>query len=67
MTFYISTLELGALSAYPDTTHRPGFILSELRDLSEASELGAFLMLPSCLIGEKQAPLEGNSAQLGSG
>lgn len=43
------------LSASPkaDTgAHEPRYILSEPWLLSEASELGAYLKLPSCLIGE---------------
>ena len=67
ITFCISTSELGVSSASPDIAHRPGFIPAKLRHLSEASKLEAYLMLPSCLIGEKQAPLEGISAHLGSG
>lgn len=67
ITFCVSMFELGVLSASPDIAHGPRFIPSKLRHLSEASKLGAYLMLPSCLIGEEQEPPEGNSAHLGSG
>lgn len=55
ITFCTSTLEQGVLSSSPEAdtgAHEHRYLPSKPWHLSEASRLGAYLMLPSCLIGE---------------